>query len=83
MILRNARQPEDFSRWFAPFIAAAIRRANRKDLAVLKMLLERNAAQTHRLKPRLSQFAWKLPGVVPFSNMTVPTVRSKEEVKSC
>ena len=46
MILRNSGRPQGFSRWVAPFIAAAMRRANRKDLAALKTLLERNAAQT-------------------------------------
>jgi hypothetical protein len=45
MTLRNRGEPAGFSRVFAPFIAAAMRRANRKDLALLKRLLEEGAAQ--------------------------------------
>jgi uncharacterized membrane protein len=41
MTLRNRGQPAGFSRLAAPFLAAAMRRANRKDLARLKSLLER------------------------------------------
>src|SRR5215216_1572975 len=40
MRLRNHGQPAGFSKWAAPMIAAAIRRANRKDLARLKTILE-------------------------------------------
>lgn len=40
MILRNRGTPAGFSRWAAPFIARAMRSANRKDLARLKALLE-------------------------------------------
>ena len=42
MTLRNRGTPTGFSRLFAPFMATAMRRANRKDLAALRALLERN-----------------------------------------
>jgi len=40
MTLRNSGTPSGFSKWVAPFISAAMRRANQKDLARLKALLE-------------------------------------------
>lgn len=41
MTLRNRGEPSGFSKVSAPLMAAAMRRANRKDLAHLKWLLER------------------------------------------
>lgn len=41
MTLRNRGEPSGFSKVSAPLMAAAMRRANRKDLAHLKSLLER------------------------------------------
>jgi uncharacterized membrane protein len=40
MTLRNRGEPRGFSKAVAPFMAAAIRRANAKDLARLKSILE-------------------------------------------
>ena len=40
MTLRNRGEPAGFSKVAAPFMAAAMRRANGKDLAALKKLLE-------------------------------------------
>ncbi|MGN6753722.1 MAG: SRPBCC family protein [Intrasporangium sp.] len=44
MRLRNCGKPTGFSRLVAPFMASAVRRANRKDLARLKQVLERATA---------------------------------------
>jgi hypothetical protein len=40
MTLRNRGEPAGFGKLLAPFMAGAMRRANRKDLARLKSLLE-------------------------------------------
>jgi uncharacterized membrane protein len=48
MTLRNRGEPSGFSKVAAPMIAAAMRRANQKDLARLKLLLERSG----RAQPR-------------------------------
>ena len=40
MTLRNQGTPTGFSKLVAPFMGRAVRRANRKDLAALKKLLE-------------------------------------------
>ena len=42
MTLRNRGAPRGFSKLMSPLMAAAMRRANRKDLARLKALLERS-----------------------------------------
>ncbi|MEQ8531824.1 MAG: SRPBCC family protein [Imperialibacter sp.] len=42
MTLRNAGSPAGFSRLFSPFMAAMIRKANKKDLQMLKQILEGN-----------------------------------------
>jgi uncharacterized membrane protein len=44
MTLRNCGKPAGFSKFVAPFMALAVRRANRKDLALLKSRLETSTA---------------------------------------
>ena len=44
MTLRNRGEPRGFSRLVAPFMAAAMRRANRNDLVRLKAVLEKHDA---------------------------------------
>jgi len=46
MTLRNMGDPSGFSRLVSPFMSAAVRRANRKDLARLKSILERQDRPT-------------------------------------
>jgi len=44
MTLRNRGMPTGFSKLIVPFMAVAVRNANRKDLARLKQLLESERA---------------------------------------
>jgi hypothetical protein len=45
MTLRNRSEPGGYSKIAAPIMAAAVRRANQKDLARLKELLERGGTR--------------------------------------
>jgi hypothetical protein len=42
MTLRNAGRPSGFSKLLAPFVAKAMRKANQKDLKLIKAILEKN-----------------------------------------
>ena len=48
MTLRNRGEPTGFSRWVAPVMAFAMRRANRKELALLKQMLESSGRFSER-----------------------------------
>ena len=43
MTLRNRGEPKGFSKLVGPLMASAMRRANKKDLASIKLLLERSS----------------------------------------
>ncbi len=55
MTLRNRGEPAGFSKLAAPVLAAAMRRANRRDLARLKQLLEAGTKREQRATTRPSR----------------------------
>lgn len=56
MILRNRGYPSGFSKFFAPFVSIAMRRANTKDLNLLKEILEKNKLTKGKRKRLESRF---------------------------
>jgi uncharacterized membrane protein len=52
MTLRNRGEPAGFSKLAAPIVARAVRRANRKDLAQLKAILEGRQRPTATGRPK-------------------------------
>jgi Polyketide cyclase / dehydrase and lipid transport len=53
MTLRNRGIPSGFSAWVAPLMAWAMRRANRRDLARLKAVLENRSARHDLSRPTM------------------------------
>jgi hypothetical protein len=42
MTLRNRGKPSGFSKWFAPFMASAMKRANNNDLKLIRSVIEKS-----------------------------------------
>ncbi|HEY5247657.1 MAG TPA: SRPBCC family protein [Dermatophilaceae bacterium] len=58
MSLRNRGEPTGFSKFVAPIMASAIRRANQKDLIRLKEIVEAGSSGPGRLCPGGSPMRW-------------------------